>query len=450
MRYMLNLLFSQMGFWITWALIPIIVEIIPSFVATIQVIIKKVRERPLVFPDKLPMISIIVPIYNSADTLFACLQSIHDSSYPLELMQIILADNGSQDDSFAVFNDAHNNYFNTMNMHWVSTDNGKANALNTAMYECIGTYIMNIDSDGRLEKNALLNMILQFENDSTLSAMTGTILTQKEAITQTKKPFLKLLQKNEYFEYGQAFLSGRSAEANHDQLFTMAGAFSAFRKEVLFNTYMYDTDTVGEDTDMTFQIRHQLNGKVGFCANAIFYVDPIDGLESLYIQRQRWQRGEIEVSEKFMAGEQSKLKNIFKNFLIRRMIIDHTFVFPKMIWMFASIVLAMFGYSPIVLLLSYVLIYFLYTLISIINFFCVRLLLKGFKEEQQYYSKQFFCILTLPFYTFICSWIRLVGIINTMMTPAKWNSVYFKDELQRVKSRIKADIKNIFHGGKFE
>ena len=44
-----------------------------------------------------------------------------------------------------------------------------------------------------------------------------------------------------------------NVEALNNQLFTMAGAFSGFRKEVLVNTYLYNTDTVGEDTDRLFK-----------------------------------------------------------------------------------------------------------------------------------------------------------------------------------------------------
>lgn len=50
-----------------------------------------------------------------------------------------------------------------------------------------------------LQKDALMNMIKVFENDKTIAAQTGTILTQKDSIKATKKPFLKFLRENEYF-----------------------------------------------------------------------------------------------------------------------------------------------------------------------------------------------------------------------------------------------------------
>src|SRR5699024_4536050 len=152
-----------MGFCITWALIPIVVEIIPSLISALHLMRQSRHLRQLEAPAKLPFISIIVPVYNSEETLFACLQSINDSTYPNRNMQIVLADNQSTDDSFGAYARAQNHF--DLNLQLMRTAQGKAKALNGAIYQCIGTYIINIDSDGVLEKNALMNMVLHFEND---------------------------------------------------------------------------------------------------------------------------------------------------------------------------------------------------------------------------------------------------------------------------------------------
>ncbi|MCR1943399.1 TIGR03111 family XrtG-associated glycosyltransferase [Enterococcus gallinarum] len=441
MDYLFNLTLTQMGFWITWLLIPLLVEIIPGIYSTCYLFVKNFQKKQLDIPEKLPFISVIVPVYNSAETLYACIRSINESTYPNENIQILLADNGSTDESFAVFNEAHN-HFNQLNMHWIRTEQGKAQALNSAIYDSIGTYIINIDSDGFLEPTALMNMVLKFENDYSISAMSGTVLTQKEAIKKTKSPIVRWLQKSEYIEYAQSFLAGRNVEALNNQLFTMAGAFSGFRKEVLVNTYLYNTDTVGEDTDMTFQIRHRLKEKVSLCENAIFYVEPIQSVDELYIQRQRWQRGEVEVAKEF-SEEQVGLGNFFKNFLVRRLIIDHTFIFPKMIWLFASAVLLFFGYTAKILLLSYLLIYLLYFVDSLLKFISISLLLKSFKSDQRFYMKLWGEVITFPLYNFLVSWFRLIGIINGITSPAKWNTTPISKEKSQIKDTITQDIMKI-------
>lgn len=440
MEYWLNLTLFKMGFWLTWALIPIVVEIIPAIISVIRLLIKTLRTKKLEMPDKMRMITVIVPVYNSEETLYNCIRSIHDSTYPTDLIQVILADNQITDGSFEVYARAQNK-FTDMHMQLIHTAKGKASALNSAIYTSIGTYIINIDSDGILEKNALMNMVLQFENDYDVSALTGTILPQKEMIKETKGWGRRLLQKNEYFEYAQAFLSGRTIEANNNQLFTMSGAFSAFRKDALLSTFMYNTQTIGEDTDMTFQIRDRLKRKVAICANAIFYVEPIPGLGKLYTQRQRWQRGEIEVIHDSAAD--ISMKNFFKNFLIRRMIIDHTFLFPKMIWLCASIVLLFFRYSPIMMGMSYLVIYLLYILVAMLNFGCICLLLREFKEEKHFYKSLWWVSFTLPLYNFMCYLIRFVGTVNGMTNASAWNLPTMDSEKKKIKSVVKEDWQSL-------
>ena len=52
--------------------------------------------------------------------------------------------------------------------------------------------LFNIDSDGKLEKNALYNMVKKFESNENIHCMTGAILTDPDLIRETK-PFLILL-----------------------------------------------------------------------------------------------------------------------------------------------------------------------------------------------------------------------------------------------------------------
>lgn len=193
---------------------------------------------------------------------------------------------------------------------------------------------------------------------------------------------------------------------------------------------------------MTFQIRDRLKQQVLICTEAIFYIEPISGWDELYRQRQRWQRGELEVAKSYMRNN-AGIKNFFKNFLVRRMMIDHTFIFPKMIWMFASIVLLFLRYSPVILGLSYVIIYLLYVLVSAVNYFCVRMLLKPFENENRFYSHLGWAALTLPMYNFICSWFRLIGSLNDSKGNKQWNSLGFKEESRSALKIVKNDVRNL-------
>ncbi|EKF52520.1 glycosyltransferase [Lactococcus garvieae] len=213
---------SQMGFWASWTMIPILVEILPSIISIIRLLISTLRNKKkkemMAFPEVKPYVSIIIPVFNSKDSLYECIKSVDNSSYPHELIQIILVDNkpGGDKECFDIFDQMHNHEFSHLNMVYLRSAPGKAKALNTAIYSCIGTYIVNIDSDGILERDAISNLILKYENDSSIAAMTGVILTQKDMIQSEKSLYKRILQKNEYFEYAHSFLTGRTKETTHN------------------------------------------------------------------------------------------------------------------------------------------------------------------------------------------------------------------------------------------
>ena len=95
-------------------------------------------------------------------------------------------------------------------------------------------------------------------------------------------------------------------------MYTLSGAFSAFRKSAVLKSWMYNTDTICEDTHITFQMRYRQDERVEVCEDALFFVDPIEDVNKLYTQRQRWQRGSLEVAKMFMDKD-FKLKNFISD-----------------------------------------------------------------------------------------------------------------------------------------
>lgn len=136
-------------------------------------------------------------------------------------------------------------------------------------------------------------MIAAFEHDPDLMAATGSVEIEPNS---GDSGFLKVLHACEFQEYYFGFNVGRRFESEARSLFTLAGAFSAFRRDVLLHTRLYDTSTVGEDTFMTFELQELYPGKrVSVVTSAVCYTEPIPSVRALYAQRVRWQRGEIEV-----------------------------------------------------------------------------------------------------------------------------------------------------------
>ena len=315
-------------FWAAWIIIPVIMEIIPSLGSVLVLIKKHIQKKPMEKPGIDPEISLIIPIYNSMDTLEPCLRSIDESDYPSDRIRIFLVNNQGQDDSFQVFCQCQRKYPG-LRMQWLNAKQGKSKALNLALFNSEGKYIVHIDSDGVLEKSALKNMVYRFENDQSIECMTGVILTEPRLVQKYPLLFPRLLRKLEFVEYAQAFLAGRNYASELNAVYTLSGAFSAFRKSAVLKSQLYNTDTICEDTQITFQMKYLLNIKVGVCEDAIFFVDPIENMNKLYTQRQRWQRGSLEVSHLFLKNK-LKARNMFTNVGVRTLVYDHTFAFPRM------------------------------------------------------------------------------------------------------------------------
>ena len=92
-------------FWGGWIIIPFIMEIVPAIGSVVRSVIrrgmkyKKNRKEIKVYPE----ISLIIPVYNSADTLYQCIESIDKAHIQMIRIRIFLVNNKGQDNSFDVY-----------------------------------------------------------------------------------------------------------------------------------------------------------------------------------------------------------------------------------------------------------------------------------------------------------------------------------------------------------
>lgn len=431
---------SEIYFWCAWIVIPILFEIIPTIVNSILLFLKRGRRKEIKELTFLPAITLMIPVYNSSVTLYRCLESVYRSTYPNDKIEIILVDNGSKDNSFEVFQKAQVE-FADLPMWWISSKQGKSKALNKAIFNSEGKYIMNIDSDGVLEPNALMNAVKKFETDSKIDCMTGVILIEPELIDETKGFFLRQFRKLEFMEYCQAFLAGRNFESQFNSIYTLSGAFSMFRKSVLLKTYLYNTNTICEDTHLTFQIKNILHRRVHLCNDAIFMVDPIESVNKFYTQRQRWQIGELEVTHMFMTQNMKHpILGFFKNSNLRLIMMDHTFAFPRMIWYFALFALGCINYKFDSIIAAVVLIYILYVFTGFLYYLNILTFLDKFHKLQVYYAKKICYLALMPLFNLFAFFVRFAGIINSITRKTSWKTYTMKEEYGMCQEVVKKDF----------
>lgn len=440
---LINRFCNSFLFWAAWIIIPVMMEIVPSLGSVFVLIKKHIFHKEIIKPAIDPEISLIIPIYNSMDTLEQCIRSIDESDYPDERIRIFLVNNQGQDDSFQVFCDCQQKY-PQLQMQWLNAKQGKSKALNMALFNSEGKYIIHIDSDGLLERSALRNMVYRFEADQTIECMTGVILTDPKQVQAYPPVLPRILRKVEFMEYAQAFLAGRNYSAEVNAVYTLSGAFSVFRKSAVLKSQLYNTDTICEDTQITFQMKYLQKTKVGICEDAIFFVDPIEDMDKLYTQRQRWQRGSLEVSHLFLK-DKLKARNMLTNVGVRTLLYDHTFAFPRMIWYLALICLLCMNYSFAQIGYSTLFLYGLYVLIGVFYYISTVGFLKNFKEIRKYYAKQWYVIPVLPIFNLMVFFIRFAGVINSINTDSAWKTRNFTQEKESFVQTVAKDFSVVGH-----
>ncbi len=441
MQNIMRILASEIIFWAAWIIIPLIMEILPAIFGFSVLLKKRTKYNKDEELKYFPEITVIVPVYNSATTLEMCIVSILESKYPADKIELLLVNNGSKDNSFEIFQ-KYQKANPGSNIKWMNAKQGKSKALNMALFNSKGKYIIHLDSDGLLQREALIHLITRFEAHNDIHCMTGSILTNPQAIKTTKPGLMKIIKNVEFFEYAQAFLAGRNFEAEWNNIFTMSGAFSAFRKSTILKTQLYNTETVCEDTHVTFQVRLLLKKRIDICEKAIFFVDPIESLDTLYVQRQRWQRGELEVAHMF-PQKISAIKGFFTDMMTRLIMFDHTFAFPRMIWYFALICLAFMNYPFSFVVKSVIVIYILYTVSTFLYYINICSYIAWEKELKRFYQKKIIYIFILPLFNFIVYWFRMAGIINSIKGVSTWRTMTFKEERKVCRTIVSNDFKII-------
>lgn len=440
----MNQLLAITIFWGVWLLVPMMIDGLSTLLSLTAVLAMRVFRRNS-RPARLaffPRISVIIPVYNSAKTLEACLRSIATQDYPLDRMEILLVNNGSQDDSFEVFARLQDEL--NLSLSWHSIINqGKAWALNAGIHLATGQYIFNVDSDVVLAPDAFQRVVEVMEAETDLGAVTGAIEVLPPP--EGSPPFQRLLAGCEYFEYLTAFRVGREQQTILQQIYTLSGAFSVFRKEVLLETFLYSRETVTEDTDLTFEIYERFHGwRIACVGSAVAYVHPIESLGALYAQRVRWQRGQVEVAARHMRLLHRPVWQLRGFSPARILIVDHTLAFPRIVWTFLLPVLTLFGYPLSLILMAQVMLYGFYLLIDLLWVIVAWL---GTQSPAHRRLRRIGWLLpAMPLYRMVVFWFRFSGFLHAVAEPGTWR---VQDPLTQVRqglARLGDLIGQISHG----
>lgn len=189
-------------------------------------------------------LSIIVPVYNVADYLAKCLDSLLAQDLPQDEYEIIVVNDGSTDNSGDIAQQYADKYANITLIN--QSNQGLSGARNTGIKHANGEYIQFVDSDDYLEANVLGELMEQVEKDEldVLRFNYENVNDNGEIINPNKDPKHFVDFSNEVVD-GLTFLNQRLGPACYAVQFVI-------KKNLLIdNNIKFKSGIYFEDTEWT-------------------------------------------------------------------------------------------------------------------------------------------------------------------------------------------------------
>ena len=208
------------------------------------------RPFPSTLYSETPPLTVVIPVYNEGAMVFQSIESVVNSDYPRERLEVLVVDDGSTDDTWSFVCQAAQRYPNLVTALRHTKNRGKREALAKGFAQAKGEIIVTIDSDSVIEWGALLALAGPF-CDKRVGAVAG-----KVAVYNRCQGFIpRMLQ----VRYTLSFDLLRSVESAYQNVFCCPGALTAYRASAVRHvlerwrrqTFLGAQCTFGEDRALT-------------------------------------------------------------------------------------------------------------------------------------------------------------------------------------------------------
>ena len=195
-------------------------------------------------------IAFLVPAFNEADDITACIQSLDRAAQHYgRLCQLYVVDNNSRDDTKRVAQAALDNCKALRGQVLSCLEPGKSKALNAGLRHIKEDIVVRVDADTLVSPNILSWAIPHF-SEPAVGAVSGLPLPRGSDSLLSKMRAVEV-----YLNQG----FGRLGLCAVDGLLSMPGIFSAYRRSCLVELSGFAEGINGEDTDIVLR-----TGRLGY------------------------------------------------------------------------------------------------------------------------------------------------------------------------------------------
>lgn len=249
--------------------------------------------RPKKLFERLPRLTVQLPIYNERYVVERLLEAVVHLDYPRELLEIQVLDDSTDETrllcSRLVADYARAGY----PVHYFHRENRegfKAGALAEGLKKATGEFIAIFDADF-VPPPAILRKMVHYFTDAQIGMVQGRwawINRDYSALTQVESI---MLDGHFVVEHGGRSFSGR--------FFNFNGTAGMWRRAAIEDAGGWEHDTLTEDTDLSY--RAQLKGwKFVYDPTAVCPSELPVEMNSFKTQQARWAKGLIEVAKKLL------------------------------------------------------------------------------------------------------------------------------------------------------
>ena len=250
-----------------------------------------------------PTFSLIVPSHNEEDVIERTIKSFLATTYDDDKKEMIIVNDGSTDNTRSIaekyasriINEdgkkteiIKNNLKSIVLINRSVGGKGKSYVSNNGIKHAKGEILLFIDADIQIHKNIFEMAARHFVNKN-VGAVAGYVEVKRH------KNFLNKLIDFEYIIGQQLLRRGFNVMGVH---YIIPGGCAFIRKDIVNKLGGYAHDTLAEDTDLTWKILLETKKDIRFDPNIKVIADEPSTLQSLWNQRVRWGRGNIQVTWK--------------------------------------------------------------------------------------------------------------------------------------------------------
>jgi len=250
---------------------------------------KRGRKTPRPNEERLPTVTVLVPVKNEEKVVGRLLRALVDMDYPEQKKEIIVIDDESTDKTVEICRKYVEKYPGQMKLVLKPKSNRKASALNYGLKHAKGEIVATFDADNVPEPDALMRAAEYFEDPSTV-AVQGRICS----INADQNKLTKFISYEEAVRY-EAYLRGK----DRLNLFVdLAGTCQFIRRTVLERVGGWDEESLCEDMEMSFRLTEK-GCNIRYASEIRSWQENPTNLTQLIRQRTRWYRGSMEVGLKY-------------------------------------------------------------------------------------------------------------------------------------------------------